>query len=212
MRVLLLTPFYAPALGPSAPLYTMLCEDLVLLGHQVSVIAAVPHYPTGQVSPGLRGRLVQREQRKGVDLTRVWVPSVNRAHLGQRLLTFISYQFLAAFVGLRQTYDVLIATNPALEVGLPFLVLGALRRKPTVFSVQDIYPDVGVKLGVFKYRPIIQVINTMERFCLDQARYVQVISEGFRQRLRAKGLPNYKLVVIPNWIDTDFIHPMRPTK
>lgn len=208
MRVLLITPFYTPDLGPSAPLYTMLCEDLVHLGCQVSVIAAVPHYPSGTVSPEFRGHPTQRERQNGVDVTRVWVPSVNRARLGQRLLTFVSYQFLATFVGLRRHYDVLIASNPALEAGLPFLVLGALRRKPAVFSVQDIYPDVGVKLGVFKYRPIIRAIDIMERFCLDQAGYVQVISEGFRQSLRAKGLPNSKLVVIPNWIDTDFIQPM----
>jgi len=186
----------------------MLSEDLVRMGHQVSVIAAVPHYPTGMVSAEFRGRLVQREQRNGVDVTRVWVPSVNRARLGQRLLTFISYQFLSTFVGLRRHYDVLIATNPALEVGLPFLVLGVLRRKPAVFSVQDIYPDVGVKLGVFQYRPVIRAIDIMERFCLDRAGYVQVISEGFRQSLRAKGLPDSKLMVIPNWIDTDLVQPM----
>jgi len=208
MRVLVITPFYAPDLGPSAPLYTMLCEDLARMGHQVSVIAAVPHYPSGIVSPEFRGRLVQREQRNGVDVTRVWVPSVNRARLGQRLLTFISYQLLTTFVALRRRYDVLIATNPSLEVGLPFGVLCGLRRKPAVFCVQDIYPDVGVKLEVFRHRPIIQVVDLMERFCLDRARYVQVISEGFRQTLQARGLPDSKLVVIPNWIDTDFIRPM----
>ena len=61
MRVLVVTPFYTPDLGPSAALYEMLCEELVRLGCDVSVISAVPHYPTGRVAKEFRGGLVQRE-------------------------------------------------------------------------------------------------------------------------------------------------------
>lgn len=211
MRVLLITPFYAPDLGPSAPLFTMLCEDLVRLGHQVSVIAAVPHYPTGIVAPEFRGRLIQHENRNGVEVTRVWVPSVNRSRLGQRLLSFIVYQILTAVAGLRRHYDVLIISNPALEVFLPFLVLGVLRRKPVIFSVHDLYPDVGIKLGVFRHRLVINLVGWMERFCLDRAVYVRVLSEGFRQTLRSRGIPDSKLVLIWDWLDTDFIPPMPRT-
>ena len=208
MRVLLITPFYSPDLGPSAPLFTMLCEDLVRLGHQVSVIAAVPHYPTGTVMPEFRGYLIQREERNGVDVTRVWVPSVNRARLSQRLLTFIVYQILAAAAGLRRNYDVLIVSNPALEVALAFLVLGVLRQKPIIFSVHDIYPDVGIKLGVFRHRLVIRLVDRMERFCLDRAVYVRVLSEGFKETLNARGIPESKLALIWDWLDTDFIQPI----
>lgn len=208
MRVLLITPFYAPDLGPSAPLFTMLCEDLARLGHQVSVIAAVPHYPTGTVLPEFRDRLIQREERNGVDVTRVWVPSVNRARLGQRLLTFVIYQILATVAGLKRHYDILIASNPALEVALPFLVLGVLRCKPIIFSVHDIYPDVGIKLGVFRRRLVIGLVERMERFCLDRAAYVRVLSEGFRQTFKARGIPDSKLVLVWDWLDTDCIQPM----
>jgi hypothetical protein len=54
MQVLLITPFYVPDLGPGAPLFTMLCEDLVRLGHQASVVTAVPHYPTGKKETSMR--------------------------------------------------------------------------------------------------------------------------------------------------------------
>src|SRR5712691_5898957 len=116
MRVLVITPFYAPDLGPSAALYEMLCEDLARLGCEMSAISAVSHYPTGSVSKEFRGRLGWREKRNGVDVTRVWVPSVNRARLGLRLLSFLCYQILASAVGLRRNYDVVITSNPALEV------------------------------------------------------------------------------------------------
>ncbi len=207
MRILMITPFYLPDLGPSAPLYTMLCEDLSRMGHQVSVIAAVPHYPTGTVAPQFRRRLIRREELNGVDVTRVWVPSLDRMRLVQRQLSLFCYQILATITALRRHYDVLIATNPAVEVGLPFLMMNGLRRRPSVFAVQDIYPDVGVKLGVFKHRFLIAFIEFLERSCLEAARAIQVISEVFRERLRERGFEDVKLTVIPNWVDTDFVRP-----
>ncbi|MGO8734233.1 MAG: glycosyltransferase family 4 protein [Terriglobia bacterium] len=208
MRILVVTPFYAPDLGPSAALYEMLCEELVRLGCEVSVISAVPHYPTGRVAKEFRGRLVQRERRQGVDVTRVWVPSVDRARLGLRLLGFFCFQVLGAFVGLNRRYDVLLASNPALEVLLPVVVLGVLRRKPMIYSVHEIYPDVGVKLGIFRHRPVIKAIDWMERLCCRRAGYVRVLSEGYKRVLESKGMPESKLAVIWDWVDTDFICPL----
>ncbi len=208
MRVLVVTPFYAPDLGPSAPLYEMLCEELVRLGCEVSVISAVPHYPTGKVAEQFRGRLLQRERRGGVDVTRVWVPSVDRARLGLRLWGFLCFQILAAAVGLRRRYDVLLASSPALEVLLPVLALGAVRRKPMIYSVHEIYPDVGVKLGIFRHRPVISAIAWMERLCCRRAIYVRALSESYKRALESKGTPHAKLAVIWDWVDTDFIRPL----
>ena len=208
MRVLVVTPFYSPDLGPSAALYEMLCEELVRLNCEVSVISALPHYPTGRVAPEFRGRLVRRERIRGVDVTRVWVPSLNRSRLGQRLLGFFCFQLLAALVGLRRRYDVLIVSSPALEVFLPALALALFRSKPLIYSVHEIYPDIGVKLGIFRSPFVVKVIGWMERFCCRRARYVRVLSEGYKRALESKGVPVSKLVLIWDWIDTDFIRPL----
>jgi colanic acid biosynthesis glycosyl transferase WcaI len=188
----------------------MLCEDLARLGHEVSVIAAVPHYPTGRVPRKFRGSLLRRETVNGVDITRVWVPSVNRARLSQRLLTFLAFQFLSAVTGMGRRYDVLIAGNPALEVFLPFWVLTALRRKPAIFSVHDLYPDVGVRLGIFRHKWIISLVKGMEDYCLHKAARVRVLSEGFRNAVLARGIPDSKIVLVWDWLDTDFIKPLPP--
>jgi len=208
VRVLVITPFYAPDLGPSAVLYAMLCEELVRLGCDVSVICAVPHYPTGRVAKEFRGRLVQRERRRGVDVTRVWVPSVDRARLGQRLLSFVCYQVLAAFVALRRQHDALLVSSPALEVLLPMVASAVLRRKPMIYSVHEIYPDVGVKLGIFRHRQVIEAIAWMERLGCRRAGYVRVLSEGYKKVVESRGTPESKLAVIWDWIDVDFIRPL----
>jgi len=208
MRILVLTPYYAPDLGASASLYEMLCKELARLGHQVSVLSAVPHYPTGRVPAEFRGRLIQRERRSGVEVMRIRVPSLDRAKLGFRLLGFLWFQFFASAISWRRKTDLLIASNPALEIALPLAILGFLRRKPFIYSVHEIYPDIGVKLGIFRNRVIIGLLRAMERLCCRRAAYVRVISEVYKTALEGPDVPSSKLVVVGDWTDTDLIRPL----
>ena len=208
MRILLLTPYYAPDLGPSAALYTMLCEDLVKLGHQVSVICAVPHYPSGRVAVEFAGRWIEREQHAGVQVTRVRVPSVDRSRLGLRLLSFVCYQMLAAAAGCFQKCDVVIASNPAFEIALPLFLLGFLRARPVVYSVHELYPDVGAAAGIFHHRPVIRLVDGLERYCAQRAARVRVLSESYARALEARGIAPDKLIVIGDWLDTEFLQPL----
>jgi colanic acid biosynthesis glycosyl transferase WcaI len=128
--------------------------------------------------------------------------------LGLRLLSFFCFQVLAAAVGLTRRYNVLLASGPALEVLLPVVALGVWRRKPMIYSIHEIYPDVAVKLGVFRHPQVINLLDWMERFCCQRAGYVRVLSEGYKRVLESKGTPESKLAVIWDWIDADFIRPL----
>lgn len=204
MHLLVITPFYAPDLGPSAPLVTMLCEDLVAMGYQVTALVAVPHFPDGQVATEYRGHLWQWEQRQGVQVCRVWVPSGRRANLGHRLIVFFTYQVLATLIGAGLRYDATLVTNPAVETLLPFAVLAWARRKPAVFCVWDLYPEVGVQLGIFRKPWLINLVAWMEDFCLHRAAAVHLITDSFTHNIQKRGVLRDKIFVIQPWIDTQF--------
>jgi colanic acid biosynthesis glycosyl transferase WcaI len=208
MRLLLIVPHYAPDLGPSAPLFTMLAGELARRGHAVTVIAAVPHYPSGTVQPAYRGARIRRSTEEGVEVIRVPLPSITRSDLAQRLLQYGCYQAGAAWAGRNLRYDVVLAANPALWVGLPFACLAVARHTPAVFTVHDVYPDVGVTLGVFRHKPVIAAVARLERFCLSRAAAVRILSESFRPGLRALGVPDAKMTLIYDWVDTDLIRPL----
>ena len=88
MDILIITPYYPPDLGPSAPMFALLAESLVSSGHKVTMLAAAPHFPSGQVTQEYRNRLWSWEVRNGVRVGRAWVPSGYRSNLTHRLLTF----------------------------------------------------------------------------------------------------------------------------
>ena len=208
MRILLIAPYYAPDLGPSAPLFTMLSEGLVKRGHEVIVVTTVPHYPSGQVSSSYQGKWIHRSIENGVRISRVWLPSVKRANFAFRLLQFVCYQIGAVWAEFHQKYDVVIAANPGLWIWMPFAYYVRLGHKPALFSVHDVYPDVGVTLGVFRNKFIIAIIAWLERYCLNGSRMVRILSESFRPGLRNLGTPDSKMALIYDWVDTDLIQPL----
>jgi colanic acid biosynthesis glycosyl transferase WcaI len=208
MQILIITPNYDPDLGPSAPLFTMLSQGLVQRGHQVSVITAVPHYPSGRVPIEYHSKWMWRSCENGVHVTRVGLPSVKRKSLIQRLLQFLSFQIGATVAGFTQQYNVVIVANPALQVWLPFTWAVTLRRKPAIFSIHDVYPDVGVTLGIFKHKAQIAFIARLEKYCLDHATHIRILSDSFRPGLKNLDVPDSKMSLIYDWVDTNLIHPL----
>ncbi len=139
---------------------------------------------------------------------RIPLPSVNRSRLSLRILQFASYQIGAAWAGTGISFDVAFVANPALWVWFPFAWLVRRKKKPAVFSVFDVFPHIGITLGVFRNTSVISAVGRLERFCLENSGIIGILSESFRPELRALGVPDEKMILTNIWVDTEFIRPM----
>jgi colanic acid biosynthesis glycosyl transferase WcaI len=102
---------------------------------------------------------------------------------------------------------VILVPSPPLSNGVIADLLGRFRGVPFVYNVQDIWPDVAVRAGVLKNEKMIRRLKKMEAYVYRRAAGITVISQGFRENLLAKGVPDEKIRVIPNFIDTDHVTP-----
>lgn len=210
MRILFLTTYFRPESAANAILMTLLAEELVSLGHEVSIITGMPHYDGNRILDPYRGKLWVRERHGSIPITRVYlyVPAKKTSVAG-RLLNYASFNILSAIAGLlAPRHDILFVPSPPLTNGLTAYVLSRLRRLPFVYNVQDIYPDVAVRLGLLQNRRLIRLFERLERFVYAKADAVSVISDGFRRNLLAKGVPEAKIATIPNFVDTNFVTPL----
>jgi colanic acid biosynthesis glycosyl transferase WcaI len=178
-------------------------------GHQVTVITTVPHYPSGRVAESFRGKFIWHSIEDGVEVIRIGVPSVDRSKLLLRLIQFFCYQLGAVWsILLNPKYDVVLAGSSSLSVCLPFAASTIILRKPIVYSVQDLYPNVGITLGIFRSKLVIKVVSSLEKFILRNAKIIQIISDSFRPGLHDLGVPDDKIELVYNWVDTQFINPL----
>ncbi len=80
---------------------------------------------------------------------------------------------------------------------------------PFIYSLQDIFPDSLVHTGLTKKGSILWKIGRkMEDKIYAAADKIVVISEGFKQNIMAKGVPEEKIVIIENWIDVNEVVPI----
>lgn len=208
-HVLLITPHYAPDYGPSAPIFTWLCEDLIKMGFRVSVICGVPHY--GQAAELARyfPRKVNYEYRSGVDLYRIRVLNGSKNSLVRRILYHVLFNVNVTQTSLKlKKTDVIIGNGPVLWSGIPLLVKAIFPRTPFIYTVFDVYPDVLEKLGVVKAHWIANLIRKIESIYYRKSSSIVVLSQGFKDNLVSNGVEEQKIHVIPPCVDVDFFQPL----
>ncbi len=209
MRILLYSYNYYPEPIGIAPLMTELAEGLVQRGNQVRVVTAMPWYPGSQIYAGYRGEMYRTEERNGVQIQRCYVRTSTKRSFFNRALFELSFMTLSFFQALRGWRpDLIILTVPGLPVGIPASLLGWLYRCPVILNLQDILPDAAVHVGLLTSQKAIKIFAALERYNYRTATNITVIAEGFRQNLLAKGVPDEKITIIPNWVNVDFIQPL----
>lgn len=157
--------------------------------------------PTRSVPKGAKWK---REERLVNGLLRI-----HRFHLyGEgknpllRALRYFLGEFLLLHFCMWKKYDVaFIDSTPPIQ-GLKMPLIKWLKRKPTIYNVQDIFPDSLVGTGLTHEGSLIWKIGRMvEKITYRYADKIIVISEDFKKNIMAKGVPGDKIVVIYNWVD-----------
>ena len=212
--LLLMTLVFSPDSVSTANLLTELAVQLRRLGHSLKVFTTTPHYNqdpeilSAQPLAPRWGRVLFQSDCHGIPVYHARVSAKGSRVLG-RLLDYLRFHAVGTIAGLKLggRYDVVLAPSPPLTIGLSALLLAWARGVPFVYNVQEIYPDIAVDLGVLRRGPVVRALELLERFIYARSTAIVVISEGFRRRLLAKGVPEEKLYVIPNFVDTEFVKP-----
>lgn len=202
MRILLLSQDFDPEPLPRG---LMFARELARQGHEVEVLTGFPNYPGGRIFPGYRLRFFQREVMEGIPVLRVPLYPSHDASIINRLLNYVSFPLTAALMGpwVVRKPDVIHAYYGNATIGLPAWVLGTLFRAPVVLDIQDLWPESITASGMLPQR-LGFVVAGVEAWCHLMYRGVAkiaVLSPGFKRALMARGVPEAKVQVIPNWCD-----------
>jgi hypothetical protein len=147
MRITILTQYYPPEIGAPQNRLSDLAGHLVMAGHEVEVLTAMPSYPRGKIYAGYGG-LFSREQKDGVQILRAFVYPTRSAALLPRLLNYFSFVFSSVLFGsfLLRRADYLLVESPPLFLGLAAIWLSRLKGAKMIFNVSDLWPASAVHL------------------------------------------------------------------
>jgi colanic acid biosynthesis glycosyl transferase WcaI len=211
LRILLLIVQFPPDVNSTGLLMGQVCEELVARGHQVSVLTTFPHYAQFRVWDEYRGKLVEHDRYRGMDVTRVFVCAAgSKQRMTNRFLSYLSFNALATTAGLlsRKHYDVILATNGSFISGISAWLMSKARGIPFVYNVQDLYPETPIRTGKVRHPVAIWGLRGMELFMYRRASHLSVITPSFQEHAKAMGIAADRVSVIPNFVDTSFIRPL----
>ena len=173
------------------------------LGHDIEVITSFPSYPHGKIYNGFRQKLIQRENHDGVKVIRL--PTfISHGGVFKRLLSYISFGISAIIYGsfFSQRPNVIYAYYPPMIVGFVAYVIGWLRKAPFIYDVQDLWPDALIALKVVKPNTRLdKLLNNACNFIYKKSEMIVVLSDGYKDLLIQRGVPEKKIVRIFNWCD-----------
>lgn len=83
------------------------------------------------------------------------------------------------------------------------------KKVPFVYNLQDIFPDSLVNANMTRKGSLIWKIGRkIEDYGYRHADKIIVISEEFKRNIMEKGVPEDKIVIIPNWVNTESVYPV----
>ncbi|HWL45701.1 MAG TPA: glycosyltransferase family 4 protein [Ilumatobacter sp.] len=220
MRIVVLCPHFAPDTAPTGTVMTRIVHELAALGHELHVVTALPWYRAHRIEPEWQGGVGRTELTEWGSITRVHpFPGADKRNLARRAAGFAGFSALAGLAGVRaggwfRKADVVLAMSPPLTLGATGWLVGLTHRAPLVFNIQDVFPDAAVRTGALTNRRLIRAAEWLERFSYRRARAVTVLSDDLAHNVTAKlgdgasgGPVGPRVVVIPNFVDTDAIRP-----
>jgi len=104
--------------------------------------------------------------------------------------------------------DVIFCPSPPLTLGLSAYIISRLLGAQYIYNVQEIYPDFAINSGYLKNRILIKILYSIEKFIYSKAKLITVIGRDMSENIILKGIPQKKVIIIPNFVDTNFFRPM----
>ncbi len=194
LRIQLWSYNYDPEPTGIGPVSTTWAQAMRARGHDVSVVAAHPHYPNPDW--GMR-RMPYRERRDGIEVLRLplWIGRANARERLRQEASFMAAQ-LAAIPALGRP-DVTVVVSPSFPALLPAVLAGAVRRRPWILWLHDILPDAASVTGLLdENSPVLRASRALERTAYKHADRIVVLSSAFTDNLAAKGVPVEKMRLI----------------
>lgn len=210
MKFVLNSINYSPELTGIGKYNGEMGPELVKRGLQVDVIVAPPYYPAWKVNDGYVNGWFSKSSEQGVVIRRcpLYVPT--QVTTVKRILHLASFALTSGLALLGQAFrkpDVIFLVQPTLFCAPIVLLVGKLTGAKTIMHIQDFEVDAMFGLGMMTEGKLARLVRLVERWLIKRFDAVSSISLSMLENAKHKGVAEEKLILFPNWSDTDFVTP-----
>lgn len=180
--------------------------ELSKLGHEITVLTAIPDYPKGKFYEGYSLFKRRREVVNGVNIIRLPIIPRGKGGAIRLVLNYVSYYICLSiftfFHSFRNKYDrIFVHLTSPFFIGLCAKKLSKRQNIPLLFWVLDLWPESLISAGGISNPFIIKPQVRMVQKVYNQCSKILISSKGFEKSICEKGNYKNKLLYFPNWAE-----------
>jgi glycosyltransferase involved in cell wall biosynthesis len=175
-------------------------------GYQVTVIASDISYITGASTSGDTEPTLELPDSLTVVRARTG-RTIHGTFIG-RLFSLVSFAASSFIKSLRiRRVDVVMGTSPPIFQALSAGLVAALRRRPFLLEIRDLWPEFIIDMGLLKNPFLIRCSRWLEGLLYARATHLLVNSPAYVDYLIQKNIPQDKITLLPNGVDPAMFDP-----
>lgn len=204
MKLVYLIQYFSPEKASGLQLVEDLLEGFSAQGWETNLFTPTP---TRGVTSEQRKEYVHKrlETRYDGKLT------IHRMHLYQegkgfigRAIRYILFSIECFWKAATVPADFIFTGSGPPTQGVVVGLAKKVSGKKVIYNLQDIFPDSLVTSGICSEKSFLMKIgHAMENFTYRNADHIFTITDDMKNNIIKKGVPEEKITVVRNWIDTD---------
>lgn len=202
MKILYLHQYFSTPSGSAGTRSYEFARRLIARGHEVTMVCGRYDMADSGLSGPFRNG-IRRGLVDGIDVVELDIPFSNRQPIAARIGNFLRFSWRNVMMALREPYDLVFATSTPLTVAIPALAARWLHRKPMVFEVRDLWPEMPKAMGLIRNPLLLKAAEALELAAYRNASKCVALSPGIAEGIAARGIAPADIVVVPNGADLD---------
>ena len=202
MKLVILTQYFPPEVGAPQNRLFELATRLQQSGWEVTILTAMPNYPSMEIHPEYRGKQFVREEMNGLQVLRSSIYVSKSKGILARLRNYYSFVWSSWWAGLKHLpkHDVLMVESPPLFLGKTAYLLSLCKGSKLIFNVSDLWPESAEKLGIVKNRFFLWLSYRLEAFLYKRSWLITGQTQGIVADIQRR-FPKKSVHWLPNGVN-----------
>jgi glycosyltransferase involved in cell wall biosynthesis len=203
MKILILTFYYPPDIGPGALRANSLADALLRHGAEEASIDVLTTMPNRYITHEVKAASFEAAER--ITIRRFDLP-VHRSGMADQAKAFLAYAKAIIVETRGQQYDIVLATSSRLMTAVLGAWVANRVNAKLYLDIRDIFTEAMEAMLASSYlRFMMPVFRVLERWAFNSADKINVVSAGFLPEMR-RIAPSTMPSIFSNGIDEEFIN------
>ena len=184
-----------------------LCEELINLGHDITVLTGYPNYPNGEIFNKFKKNKIKFDKYKGIQIVRVPIfpRKNNKLTLSINYLSFLFNSIIFGYFKLRKrNFDIVFTYQLSpVTVGITSAFFSYINKCPNVLWVLDLWPNTLVALNIIKRVWQINLLKLLVNWIYSNCDVILAQSKGILSEIRKYSSIPKSTYYFPSWAESN---------